>query len=95
MWANAEVAELIDWLRKHNDSLTEDKKAGFFGLDVYSLWDSLYAILGYLQRSDPSVLPEAWRAMRCFEPYGEDDDVPCDAIIVPSLRDELLLKSRG
>jgi erythromycin esterase-like protein len=39
---------------------------------VYSLWESLYAVTVYLQRTDPAALPAAWRAFRCFEPYGED-----------------------
>src|SRR3954453_23018719 len=72
MWANEEVVALAEWLRKHNDSLPDDRKVGFFGLDVYSLWESLYAVMGYLNRHDPAELPAAWRAFRCFEPYGED-----------------------
>lgn len=72
MWANKEVIELAEWLRRHNDRVPKDGKVGFYGLDVYSLWESLYAILGYLQRADPSALPAAQRAFRCFEPYGED-----------------------
>src|SRR5207237_427961 len=30
------------------------------------------AILAYLERADPAALPLAWRALRCFEPYGGD-----------------------
>src|SRR5260370_25448145 len=71
MWANEEVVALAEWLREYNDGRPDDKKAGFYGLDVYSLWDSLYAILGYLRRH-PSALPAALRAFHCFEPYGED-----------------------
>jgi erythromycin esterase-like protein len=72
MWANQEMVELIEWLRRHNDPLPEEKKAGFYGLDVYSLWDSLYQVLGYLGKYVPSALPTARRAFQCFEPYGED-----------------------
>jgi len=72
MWANEEAVALVDWLRQHNDGQPDDQKVGFYGLDVYSLWESLYAIMGYLQRNDPAALPAAWRAFRCFEPYGED-----------------------
>jgi erythromycin esterase-like protein len=72
MWANEEVVALAEWLRHHNAHLAADRKVGFYGLDVYSLWDSLYAVMNYLHRSDPSALPAAWRAFRCFEPYGED-----------------------
>jgi len=72
MWANHEIIELAEWLRRHNDQQPRERKVGFFGLDVYSLWESLYAILGYLQRAHPAALPAAWQALRCFEPYGED-----------------------
>src|SRR4051812_2129248 len=72
MWANDEVVALTEWLRRHDDGLPADRKVGFYGLDVYSLWDSLYAILNYLHRVDPSALPSVRKAFRCFEPYGED-----------------------
>jgi erythromycin esterase-like protein len=72
MWANEEIVEFAEWLRQHNDGRPEQQKAGFFGLDVYSLWDSLYQVLGYLGRHLPATLPAARRAFRCFEPYGED-----------------------
>ncbi len=72
MWANEEIAHLMDWLRRHNDRLPTEQKVGFYGLDVYSLWDSLYAVLTYLRSVDPSSLPAALKAFHCFEPYGED-----------------------
>ena len=72
MWANEEVADLAEWLRGYNEKVPEGRKVGFYGLDVYSLWESLYAILEYLHEHDPASLPAAWRAFRCFEPYGED-----------------------
>src|SRR5439155_17048704 len=49
------------------------RKAGFYGLDVYSLWDSLHLVLRYLRRSDPAGLAAARRALRCFEPYVGDE----------------------
>jgi erythromycin esterase len=72
MWANEEIADLADWLRQHNERLPEGRKVGFYGLDVYSLWDSLYQVMGYLRRVDPKALDAARRAFHCFEPYGED-----------------------
>ncbi len=70
MWANAEVAEFLQWLRDWNRAAT--RPVGFYGLDVYSLWDSMRAILQYLQEHDPEAVPAARSALRCFEPYGED-----------------------
>jgi erythromycin esterase-like protein len=72
MWANKEVVELADWLRRGNDRLPPEQKVGFYGLDVYSLWDSLYQVLSYLGKHAPHSLPAARRAFQCFEPYGED-----------------------
>jgi erythromycin esterase len=74
MWANEEVVALAEGLRQYNDGLPADRRIGFYGLDVYSLWDSLYQVMSYLQRLEPSALPAAWRAFRCFEPYGEDEE---------------------
>jgi len=39
---------------------------------VYSLWDSLYQVLGYLGKHAPAALSAARSAFQCFEPYGED-----------------------
>jgi erythromycin esterase-like protein len=72
MWANEEIVELTEWLRGHNASLSPTEQVGFYGLDVYSLWDSLYQVLGYLHKYAPEALPAARRAFACFEPYGAD-----------------------
>jgi erythromycin esterase len=72
MWANEEIVDLAEWLRHHNDGLPDEKRIGFYGLDVYSLWDSLHEVMGYLERSRPAALAAARKALLCFEPYGED-----------------------
>ena len=72
MWANWEVVAFTEWLRGHNEGLSDDKKVGFYGLDVYSLWESLEAVTDFLKRTDPEALEAAKRAYRCFEPYHED-----------------------
>ena len=75
MWANEEIVDLIEWLRRYNDQrrLSEDRKLGFYGLDVYSLWDSMRAVVDYLEHIDPQLAANAKRAYRCFETYGEDE----------------------
>src|SRR5262245_246557 len=72
MWANEEVLSLADWLHDYNWGLPEERRVGFYGLDVYSLWDSLYQVIGHLRMTDGRALEAAQRAVRCFEPYGED-----------------------
>jgi erythromycin esterase len=72
MWANREVVALADWLHEHNRRLPSARQVGFYGLDVYSLWDSMHAVISYLESVDPSLARSARAAYRCFEPYAED-----------------------
>jgi len=71
MWANWEIVALTEWLKNHNESKAYNK-TGFYGLDVYSLWESLDAIMDYLLKVDPDAFNKAQTAFRCFEPYKED-----------------------
>jgi erythromycin esterase len=73
MWANWEVTAFIEWLQAFNKKLPANKKAGFYGLDVYSLWESMDAIINYLEKNDRHALETAKHAMKCFEPYGYDE----------------------
>jgi erythromycin esterase len=72
MWANWEVAALTEWLRRHNATQPDRGKVGFYGLDVYSLHESMAAVMDYLAASQPEAAAAARRAFLCFEPYGED-----------------------
>jgi len=72
MWANWEMAGFFRWLRTHNDGRSEAEQSGFYGLDVYSLYESLAAVIDYLDDVDPEAAADAREADRCFEPYGED-----------------------
>jgi erythromycin esterase len=73
MWGNWETAALAEWLRHYNSTKPEAGKVGFFGLDVYSLWQSLDSILAYLSKVDPVAFEKAKKATRCFEPYRTDE----------------------
>lgn len=73
MWANWEVVALAEWLYTYNKPLNKNKKAGFYGLDVYSLWESLDSIMNYLKKADPAALKVAEEAYQCFEPYKKEE----------------------
>jgi erythromycin esterase len=73
MWANWETVALAEWMQKYNVGLPANKKAGFYGLDVYSLWDSMESIMQYLEKTDPAALKIAEDAFRCFEPYSKNE----------------------
>lgn len=73
MWANWEMVALANWMKDHNSSMPANKKAGFYGLDVYSLWESMDSIMTYLQKTDPGALKMAEEAYRCFEPFRKEE----------------------
>ncbi|WP_116041537.1 erythromycin esterase family protein [Amycolatopsis palatopharyngis] len=72
MWANEEVVDFARWLREMNKTREQDPPVGFHGLDMYSLWESLRAILDYLREHHPDDVEAALSAYRCFQPYDED-----------------------
>src|SRR5438034_10697314 len=73
MWRNADVLDFIGWLRQHNDELPRGKyKTGFYGLDLYSLYASIEAVLRYLAKVDPEGGRRARNRYACFEHFAED-----------------------
>src|SRR5439155_11223717 len=73
MWRNADVLDLVGWLRTYNDRLAAGKpKVGVYGLDLYSLYHSIEAVLGYLDKVDSRAAEEARKRYGCFEDFGED-----------------------
>jgi erythromycin esterase len=81
MWANEEVAELAEWLRTYNQTQPQGQQAGFYGLDVYSLWDSMEEVISYLDRVDPSKAQAARAALQCFAPYNRDEQAYASATL--------------
>jgi len=76
MWANWEIVSLLEWLKEYNKNLPEYDKIGFYGLDVYSLWESLEVMMDYLQQEDPKVARLARQVFKCFEPYEQGQQYP-------------------
>ena len=72
MWANREIVALAEWVHEHNRALPDEQKTGFYGLDVYSLWESMAAVVDYLEGVDPEFARMARNAYDCFEPFNED-----------------------
>lgn len=73
MWANWEMVALTEWLRRYNQVRPRQAQVGFYGLDVYSLWESMESLMGYLNEHAPEAVPAAQRAYHCFEPFGGDE----------------------
>ena len=55
MWRNKDVQGFVDWLREHNGDPTPRARVAVYGLDLYSLYQSIAAVLSYLEEIDPQA----------------------------------------
>lgn len=72
MWRNLEVLAFADWLRGHNEDRADEDRASFHGLDVYSLGESIHAVLDYLDKADPPAAEKARERYACLTPWQDD-----------------------
>jgi erythromycin esterase-like protein len=72
MWRNRDVLELVQWLREYNESAEAAASVGFYGLDLYSLYSSVAAVIEFLDRSDPAAARRARARYACFDHFAED-----------------------
>src|SRR5437763_6607362 len=72
MWRNEVVRDFVERVREYNDTVREPRRVGFYGLDLYSMYGSIEAVLGYLDRVDPEAARRARYRYSCFEDFGED-----------------------
>jgi protein-L-isoaspartate(D-aspartate) O-methyltransferase len=101
MWRNAEVHEFVEWLRWWNDARRDPaRRAGFYGLDLYSLFTSIAAVLRYLDDVDPETAAVARRRYARLTPWERDPAAygravltgryqSCEAAVTRMLRDML------
>ena len=105
MWRNREMRDFVDWLRKHNGSVARKDRVAFHGLDLYSLYDSIRAVLAYLDEVDPESAGIARERYACLTPWQRDPATyghaalngkfpTCESDVVRNLTD-LLAKRRA
>jgi erythromycin esterase-like protein len=81
MWRNAEVLDFISWLREYNDGVPSDKrKTGFYGLDLYSMYASIEAVVRYLERVDPEAAKRAKERYACLEGFEDRSEAYAYAV---------------
>ncbi|MGE7768597.1 erythromycin esterase family protein [Peribacillus sp. NPDC096540] len=74
MWANEEIIDLIEWMKEYNESGQSQTKVGFYGIDIYSLWESMDEVIHYLKQIDSPDLEAARQAFTCFEPFNRNNE---------------------
>ena len=98
MWRNDVVLEFVEWLREHNAERAPEARVGFYGLDLYSLFTSIEAVLAHLDRTDAEAARRARDRYACFERFSGDSqaygyaarfalDASCEEAVVAQLRE--------
>ena len=72
MWRNTDVRNFMDWLHTYNSARPYDQRAGFYGLDLYSLYSSVRAVIDYLEDVDPDLAMVARHRYGCLSPWEAD-----------------------
>lgn len=101
MWRNREVEQFARWLHDYNGAVeAPERRAGFYGLDLYSLYNSIAAVLHYLDGVDPDAARVARARYGCLTPWQGDPAAygravttgsyrACEEQVVAMLRDML------
>lgn len=72
MWRNEETRSFVDWLHQRNAAVPNNERAAFYGLDLYSLYASVSAVIGYLETVDPDLAETARVRYGCLSPWESD-----------------------
>lgn len=73
MWRNTVMRDFVEWLREHNRSVPAARQVGFFGMDLYSMYRSMHAVLEHLEQVDPQAAALARSRYACFDQRSGED----------------------
>ena len=97
MWRNTEVRDFVEWLREYNRGRGRQSQVGFYGIDLYSLFSSIQAVLAYLDLTDPEAARRARARYACFDHANDDSQAYGYAAsfgLSPSCEDEAIQQLR-
>ena len=72
MWRNRVVLDFVADAAARNATLPERDRAGFYGLDLYSLYGSIEEVVRYLEGVDPEAARRARDRYGCLEEFGSE-----------------------
>ncbi len=72
MWANTQFSRFVESLRSINEIQSVSGGVSLYGLDLYSLYSSIQAVLKYLDAIDPETAAIARQRYECLTPWQKD-----------------------
>ena len=73
MWGNTEIEKLAEWLKEHNAALPQNKRVGFFGMDVYGQWEAMEEVLRITKERLPDEFHKIEEFYSCYTAYNFDE----------------------
>jgi erythromycin esterase-like protein len=106
IWANSAVFKFAEWMRARNSRVENaGERAGIYGLDVYSLFESVDAILKSLERAAPDAAERIRELYGCLRVFGKNEKAyarslvespqGCENEVDEALRSLLLLRAEA
>ncbi|WP_404365671.1 erythromycin esterase family protein [Marinobacter sp.] len=74
MWRNTVMVEFVEWLRDYNRGCSPETQVGFYGLDMYSLYESIHSVLEYLDKVDPEAAKAARESYNCLDHTSDEQE---------------------
>jgi len=94
MWRNHAVADFAEWLKHHNSKIDNFKdRAGFYGLDLYSMYKSAQQVIEFLERVDPEAAKRARSRYGTIVQYKDDPHEYATAVLLgvtPSIEQSVI-----
>lgn len=87
MWRNTDIVALIDWMRGYNARTSDvERRAGFYGLDIYNMSGSIAAVLEYLDGIDTDAAAVARERYGCLTPWQKEPSTYGRAVLTEGYR---------
>lgn len=67
IYGTQEVVDLINWMREYNDSVEEDKKIIFYGIDSQHIGYLMPELINYIKKVDPEYTIELESRLKYFQ----------------------------
>ncbi len=73
MWGNEEIRGFVTWMQTYNQTPRgAADPVGVYGMDLYSVKESMGDVLAFLRREDPAAAARAERRYRCLARHVDD-----------------------
>ena len=71
LWDTVEMLSFIKWLKEHNDSISDEQKVTYSGIDIQDPWPGIKYIFDYFKKTDPEFADYLENQKQTFEVFNQ------------------------